>query len=59
MNKDSECPPIYIHMRSECNEALEEARRVMVGAGITPDRWNLAAMGCGHGQHVEDVEIQP
>lgn len=50
------CLPLYLPTRSECNSMKDQARAELLAAGINTDRWNLAAMGCGCGSHIEDVE---
>lgn len=50
-----ECPPLYVPTRSECDAAKEQAREAMLGAGLSPLKWQLDAMGCSCGGHIEDV----
>ncbi|POH58935.1 hypothetical protein [Arthrobacter glacialis] len=54
------CPPFFVPTRSECNAMKEQSRSELLAAGISPERWNLDAMGCSHGDrlsdHIEDVE---
>lgn len=50
------CPPLYVPTRSECNAMKDQARSELLAAGINTKRWNLEAMGCCCGSHIEDVE---
>lgn len=50
------CPPLYVPTRSECNAMKDRARAEQLAAGINPQRWNMDAMGCGCGSHIEDLE---
>lgn len=57
MSRD-ECPPLYVPTRSECDAAKEQAREAMLGAGLSPLKWQLDAMGCSCGScgsHIEDM----
>ncbi|KRE72613.1 hypothetical protein [Arthrobacter sp. Soil762] len=49
------CPPLYVPTRSECNAAKEQARETMLAAGLSPLKWQLDAMGCSCGSHIEDL----
>lgn len=50
------CPPLYVPTRSECNAMKEQSKAFLIGAGLNPLKWQLDAMGCSCGSHIEDVQ---
>ncbi|MET3349606.1 UNVERIFIED_ORG: hypothetical protein ABID57_001278 [Arthrobacter sp. UYEF1] len=55
MSAADQCPPLYVPTRSECNEAKAQAKQSLLTAGLSPLKWQLDAMGCSCGSHIEDV----
>ncbi|MCO4276102.1 hypothetical protein NG701_17005 [Pseudarthrobacter sp. HLT3-5] len=55
MSADDVCPPLYVPTRSECNAMKEQSKAFLIGAGLSPLKWQLDAMGCSCRSHIEDV----